>query len=93
MGRKNVPGRPFLLGTTKKFLEVFGLEKLSDLPSLKEFESLDETEIPSVLKDKIDEEIPENEEVMSENQEPIRENEEAIPENEEAADNPLSEKE
>ena len=62
MGRKNVPGRPFLIGTTKRFLEVFGLEKLSDLPSLQEFESLDETEIPSILKDRIDEEIAESDE-------------------------------
>ncbi|HYR03690.1 MAG TPA: SMC-Scp complex subunit ScpB, partial [Syntrophobacteria bacterium] len=38
MGRKNVPGRPFLYGTTQKFLEVFSLQDLSSLPSLKELE-------------------------------------------------------
>jgi segregation and condensation protein B len=38
MGRKNVPGRPFLYGTTQKFLEVFSLQDLSSLPSLKEIE-------------------------------------------------------
>ncbi len=37
VGRKNIAGRPFLLGTTSRFLEVFGLEKLADMPSLKEF--------------------------------------------------------
>ncbi|HYA02487.1 MAG TPA: SMC-Scp complex subunit ScpB, partial [Syntrophobacteria bacterium] len=38
MGRKNVPGRPFLYGTTQRFLEVFSLQDLSSLPSLKELE-------------------------------------------------------
>jgi segregation and condensation protein B len=38
MGRKNVPGRPFLYGTTQKFLEVFSLQDLSSLPNLKELE-------------------------------------------------------
>ncbi len=37
-GRKNdVPGRPFTYSTTKKFLEVFGLKDLSDLPPIEEF--------------------------------------------------------
>jgi len=40
MGRKNVPGRPFLYGTTQRFLEVFSLQDLSSLPSLKELEGL-----------------------------------------------------
>lgn len=33
-GRLNAPGRPILFATTSEFLRVFGLEKLSDLPSL-----------------------------------------------------------
>jgi len=53
MGRQNVPGRPFLLGTTKRFLEVFGLEKLSDMPSLKDFDNLDESKLPTILKNKL----------------------------------------
>ena len=84
MGRKNVPGRPFLIGTTKRFLEVFGLEKLSDLPSLQEFESLDETEIPSILKDRIDEEIAESDEG-------IAESDEGIAESDDSPEGPLSE--
>ena len=36
MGRKNLPGRPLIYGTTKKFLEVFGLKELESLPKLKE---------------------------------------------------------
>jgi segregation and condensation protein B len=39
-GRKEVPGRPMLFGTTRRFLEVFGLEKLEDLPSLRQLEEL-----------------------------------------------------
>ena len=57
MGRKNVPGRPFLLGTTKRFLEVFGLEKLADMPSLKDFNNLDEAKLPTVLKNKLSDKL------------------------------------
>ena len=43
MGRKKVAGKPMTFGTTKKFLEYFGLVKLSDMPMLKEFpENFDE---------------------------------------------------
>ncbi|GMT42152.1 MAG: hypothetical protein IEMM0002_0563 [bacterium] len=37
MGRRKLPGKPMTFGTTQKFLEYFGLVKLSDLPTLKEF--------------------------------------------------------
>ncbi|TAL16377.1 SMC-Scp complex subunit ScpB [bacterium] len=40
VGKKDVPGRPMLLGTTRKFLEVFGLSSLTDLPTLREIEEL-----------------------------------------------------
>ncbi len=40
VGRKDVPGRPFLYGTTKQFMEHFGLKSLNDLPKLEEFPSL-----------------------------------------------------
>jgi len=39
-GHKEVPGRPMLYGTTRRFLEVFGLESLEDLPSLRQLEEL-----------------------------------------------------
>jgi len=39
-GRKEVPGRPFLYGTTKEFLEYFGLRSLEDLPKIEEFNQL-----------------------------------------------------
>jgi segregation and condensation protein B len=38
MGRKNLPGRPLIYGTTRKFLEVFDLKDLESLPKLKEIE-------------------------------------------------------
>lgn len=34
VGRQEVPGRPLLYGTTKRFLEVFGLGDLASLPPL-----------------------------------------------------------
>ncbi|MFA5087803.1 MAG: SMC-Scp complex subunit ScpB [Candidatus Omnitrophota bacterium] len=41
VGRKDIPGRPFLYGTTKQFLEYFGLKSLSDLPRLEDFPKLE----------------------------------------------------
>ena len=40
VGRKDVPGIPYLYGTTKQFLEYFGLKSLDDLPKLEDFSSL-----------------------------------------------------
>lgn len=36
MGRQEVPGRPFLFGTTREFLQYFGLKDLTELPTLKD---------------------------------------------------------
>ena len=36
LGRKEAPGRPLLYGTTKEFLQYFGLNSLADLPSIEE---------------------------------------------------------
>lgn len=44
VGRKEVPGRPIMYGTTKYFLEHFGLQDLSQLPPLREFKELGEAE-------------------------------------------------
>ncbi|MBU4376276.1 MAG: SMC-Scp complex subunit ScpB [Candidatus Omnitrophica bacterium] len=43
-GRKDAPGRPILYGTTRLFLEHFGLNTLRDLPLLNEFKEEDLTE-------------------------------------------------
>ncbi len=39
VGKKDVPGKPTLYGTTKDFLKVFRLESLADLPKLDESEA------------------------------------------------------
>jgi len=41
LGKKDVPGRPLMYGTSRQFLELFGLRDLNDLPTLKEFTALD----------------------------------------------------
>jgi len=46
MGRKDVPGKPFLYGTTPEFLQLFNLKDLSQLPTLKETDEISLPEIP-----------------------------------------------
>jgi segregation and condensation protein B len=36
-GRKKVPGRPIVYGTTRQFLEHFGLKSLDELPKMEDF--------------------------------------------------------
>lgn len=51
-GREDSPGRALLYGTTQAFLECFGLNKITDLPKLKELtELLGEGNIPTTLFD------------------------------------------
>ena len=51
-GRKEVPGRPILYGTTREFLEHFGLKSLEELPPLSEYslKDLDPALLPPELK-------------------------------------------
>ena len=44
VGKKDVPGKPMLYGTTTEFLQYFGLKDLSSLPTLREFQELDANE-------------------------------------------------
>jgi segregation and condensation protein B len=46
VARKDVPGRPFLYGTTQGFLELFNLKDLSHLPTLKEMAEITLPEAP-----------------------------------------------
>jgi len=46
VGRKDVPGKPFLYGTTREFLELFNLKDLTGLPILKEMEEITQPQIP-----------------------------------------------
>jgi segregation and condensation protein B len=48
LGRKEIPGRPLIYETTKRFLEVFSLKDIKDLPSIKEIQDLT-TEEPELL--------------------------------------------
>lgn len=41
VGRKEVIGRPFVYGTTRGFLDYFGLKSLSELPKIEEFAQQD----------------------------------------------------
>ena len=46
VARKDVPGRPFLYGTTPEFLQLFNLKDLTHLPTLKEMEEITMPEMP-----------------------------------------------
>ena len=49
IGKKDVPGKPLVYGTSKRFLEVFGLKDLSELPTLKDLDSLGPASMEGVL--------------------------------------------
>lgn len=51
LGRKETPGRPILYGTTKEFMQYFGLKDLTDLPRLE----MDTSEAGLILKQRADE--------------------------------------
>ncbi len=46
VGHREVPGRPAMFGTTREFLDYFGLKKLDDLPPLSEIKDLDDFKLP-----------------------------------------------
>jgi len=58
VGHRDVPGRPEMFGTTKGFLDYFGLKKLDDLPplaDLSDWESLRvQLDLPEVEEDTAD---------------------------------------
>lgn len=45
VGHREVPGRPELLGTTRDFLDYFGLKSLDELPALADLKALGETPV------------------------------------------------
>ncbi len=58
VGRAEVIGRPMQYGTTKKFLEVFGLNSIKDLPDIEELKRPEEAPLlPKVTKLADEEEI------------------------------------
>jgi segregation and condensation protein B len=46
VGYRDVPGKPSMLGTTREFLDYFGLKKLDDLPPLAELKDIYPEESP-----------------------------------------------
>jgi segregation and condensation protein B len=69
LGKKDIAGRPMIYGTTREFLELFGLRDLSALPTLKEFSEL----TPEALREEglLNSEVPEvesNESTVSVNE-------------------------
>ncbi|NJD37421.1 MAG: SMC-Scp complex subunit ScpB [Geobacter sp.] len=48
LGKKDIPGRPIIYGTTREFLEVFNLKDLKGLPTLREISALDEMPVYEV---------------------------------------------
>jgi segregation and condensation protein B len=56
LGRKEVPGRPLVYGTDRRFLEVFGLRDLGGLPTIQELDALKEEEQPEAPPEPIIEE-------------------------------------
>jgi len=59
LGRKNLPGKPLIYGTTKRFLEVFDLKDLEALPKLEEIEDLGSDRVDSARPETADTESPE----------------------------------
>ena len=57
LGHRDVPGKPAMFGTTKEFLDYFGLRKLEELPTLAELRDIDSINVeldfsaPSVASD------------------------------------------
>ncbi len=45
VGHRDVPGKPALFGTTRDFLDYFGLKRLDELPTLEELRDLDEINV------------------------------------------------
>ena len=49
LGKKDVPGKPLIYGTTREFLEFFGLRDLASLPTLREFSDLAPDEVEAAI--------------------------------------------
>jgi segregation and condensation protein B len=62
VGHREVPGRPELLGTTRDFLDYFGLKTLDQLPPLAELKSLEELDPQLALPVPVEVVMPEGDE-------------------------------
>lgn len=48
-GHREIAGRPMLYATTKRFLQLFGLSSLEDLPTLRDLRELTQPEDPATI--------------------------------------------
>lgn len=53
VGRKAVVGRPFMYGTTREFLERFGLNDITDLPKVEDMSELLGFDLPAGMNDPV----------------------------------------
>src|SRR5213076_1162491 len=63
VGHRNVPGHPEVLGTTREFLDYFGLKSLDELPPLAELKAISDVNLQLGL---AEEENPEDDELSAE---------------------------
>ncbi|MBL36868.1 MAG: SMC-Scp complex subunit ScpB [Xanthomonadales bacterium] len=70
VGHRDIPGKPELLGTTRVFLDYFGLKGLDDLPTLAEIRDLENIEPELALND------PEHSQAANDDQQASQEHEE-----------------
>jgi segregation and condensation protein B len=49
VGHRDVPGHPELLGTTREFLDYFGLKSLDELPPLAQLQAMADVNLPLAL--------------------------------------------
>lgn len=86
-GRSEKPGRPLLYGTTKEFLAYFGINKISDLPQIEEFESIAKEKLGELTEEEL-----KNQESLNK-QENILETESALEEQKDSKNQKLEKKE
>lgn len=55
IGKRDEPGNPLIYCTSEKFLELFNLNSLKELPTLREYEDLEKEHYTAALKEKEDE--------------------------------------
>lgn len=75
-GRKKAPGRPFVFGTTKLFLEYFGLKSLDELPKMEDFSELAEKKAQEEIQVNLGEVDNPDSSVVVHNEEAINESKE-----------------
>lgn len=77
VGHREVPGRPELLGTTRDFLDYFGLKSLDQLPTLAELKSLEDLDPQLALPEPIAALVASDDTTPSEDAPPEAANDEA----------------